>query len=62
MLDGIDLALHARELHPKIAVIVVSGYAPHLVERLTRLTPPPVFFVKPYRSGEIIGAVRRLTG
>jgi YesN/AraC family two-component response regulator len=61
LLDGIDLALRARELHPRIAVIVVSGYAPLLVERLNKLDPPPAFFGKPYRSGEIIQAIRQMT-
>jgi CheY-like chemotaxis protein len=61
LLDGIDLALHARKRHPRIAVIVVSGFAPHLVERLEQLDPPPIFFGKPYRPGEIIEAIRRIT-
>jgi CheY-like chemotaxis protein len=61
LLDGIDLALRARELHPRIAVIVVSGYAPHLVERLDEMDPRPLFLGKPYRSSEIIQAIRQMT-
>jgi hypothetical protein len=33
-MDGIDVAVSTRELHPIIVVIVVSGYAPQLTERL----------------------------
>ena len=56
-----DGLVATREIHPKIAVIVVSGYAPHLVERLERLEPPPAFFDKPYRTRDIIVAMRRMT-
>jgi CheY-like chemotaxis protein len=59
-MDGIDVAVRARELHPTIVVIVVSGYAPQLTERLSGLTPPPVFVRKPYRPSEIIRTVRRM--
>jgi hypothetical protein len=42
-MDSIDLALHAREHHTRIAVTVVSEYAPQLSERLDKLDRPPVF-------------------
>jgi CheY-like chemotaxis protein len=58
--DGIDLALRARQLQPGIAVIVASGYAPHLAERLDMLDPPAVFFSKPYRSKEVVDVLRQL--
>jgi CheY-like chemotaxis protein len=61
MRDGIDIAVRARELHPGIAVIVVSGYALELWERLERLNPPPVFLRKPFRLREALAAVRQLT-
>jgi YesN/AraC family two-component response regulator len=61
LLDGIDLALHARKLHPQIAVIVASGFAPFLVERLDKLDPPSIFFRKPYSPGDIIRTIRRMT-
>ena len=59
-LDGIDLVVHARRLEPDISVIVVSGYAPHLKDRLETLDPPVMFLSKPYRSAEIVAAVRCL--
>jgi two-component system, response regulator PdtaR len=58
--DGIDVAVRARQLYPEIAVIVASGYAPNLVERLDVLDPPAVFFRKPYRSKEILEVIRQL--
>jgi CheY-like chemotaxis protein len=60
-MDGIDVALRARKLHPGIAVIVVSGYALHLWERLEELNPPPVFLRKPFRMKEAVAVLRRLT-
>jgi CheY-like chemotaxis protein len=59
-IDGIDVALRARELHPGIAIIVVSGYALDLWERLEKLDPPPVFLRKPYRTKEVLEVVRQL--
>jgi DNA-binding response OmpR family regulator len=53
-MNGIDVAVRARELHPTIVVIVVSGYAPQLTERLNGLAPPAAFFRKPYRTSEIV--------
>jgi CheY-like chemotaxis protein len=59
-IDGIDVAVRARELHPGIAIIVVSGYALDLWERLEKLDPPPVFLRKPYRTKEVLEVVRQL--
>ena len=59
-MDGIDVAVLARELHPTIVVIVVSGYAPQLTQRLNSLAPPPLFFRKPYRTSEIVRTVRQM--
>jgi DNA-binding response OmpR family regulator len=59
-MDGIDVAVRARELHPGIAVLVVSGFAPQLTERLDSLEPPAVFLSKPYRTRDIVNNIRRL--
>jgi YesN/AraC family two-component response regulator len=61
IMDGIDVAARARELHPGIAVLVVSGYAARLWERLEALGPPAVFLSKPYSSLEIVNHIHRLT-
>ena len=59
-LDGIDVATHARQLYPMIPVLVVSGYAPRLMSRLTAFDPAAVFISKPYSMAEITDAVRHL--
>jgi DNA-binding response OmpR family regulator len=59
-MDGIDVAVHARELHPGIAVLVVSGFAPQLWERLEGLDPPAAFLSKPYRTQDVVSNIRRL--
>jgi CheY-like chemotaxis protein len=58
-LDGIQVAAHSRTLDPEIAVIVVSGFAPGLADRLKSLNPPAVFLPKPYRLEQIVDAVHQ---
>ena len=59
-MDGIHIALHARIYHPPIILIVVSGFAPLLNDRLKGFDPAAVFFPKPYKTRDIIGSIRRL--
>ena len=59
--DGIDVAIHARSRHPVIPILVVSGYAAHLVKRLSVLDPAAVFVSKPYSLLEILAVLQRLT-
>jgi len=61
-LDGIDVALHARRRHPAIPVLIASGYAAHLVRRLSMLIPAAVFISKPYSLAEVLDVITRLTG
>ncbi len=61
MLDGIDVAMQARLQDPAIPVLVVSGYAVKLMDRLTTLRPPVVFITKPYSLREIVDAILRAT-
>jgi len=60
-LDGVEVAIYARQRHPGIPVLVVSGYAARLMSRLRGLDPAAVFIGKPYRLEEIMTAVWRLT-
>lgn len=60
-LDGIDLALHARRLCPLLPLLVVSGYADNLAERLAVFKPPVCFLPKPYDLRKVSTVVRRLT-
>ncbi len=59
-LDGIEVATCARSLHPAIPVIVVSGYATQVTNRLNAFDPPAIFMAKPYSLKTIIETVRRL--
>ena len=58
-LDGIDLAEHAREIHPGLPVVFVSG-RPETELRASRLSPPAVFVRKPYDVESLVGAVGRM--
>lgn len=60
-LDGLDVAMHARRRRPGIPVLVVSGYAPHLIRRLGALEPSAVFIGKPYDLDELMATIKRLT-
>ncbi len=61
LLDGVDVAVHARRRYPTIPVLVVSGYAAHLISRLGVLQPAAAFIVKPYSLAEVVEALNRLT-
>jgi CheY-like chemotaxis protein len=58
-LDGIGLAEHARERHPSLPVVYVTG-RPDLMLGRTRLGPHDAFLPKPYGPFEVLAAVRRL--
>jgi DNA-binding response OmpR family regulator len=60
-LDGIDLALRARRLRPKLPVLVVSGYAEQISARLRNLKAPMEFVAKPFAMGRILGSIKSLT-
>lgn len=59
--DGIDVAVHARRVYPEIPVLVVSGYAAQLADRLSVFEPVVVFISKPYNMAEIVVVLKRLT-
>ncbi len=61
VLDGVDLAMHARRLYASMPLLVVSGYAAQLTTRLGVLDPAAVFIGKPYEMREISAALKRLT-
>ena len=62
MLDGVEVAVRARQRHPELPVLVVSGYAARLTSRLGALQPPAVFMGKPYALCEVVDTLSRLTG
>jgi DNA-binding response OmpR family regulator len=59
-IDGIGLAEHAREIHPGLPVVFVSG-GPGGEERIRALDQPTAFFAKPCDASSLVGAVNRMT-
>lgn len=55
-IDGIDLAEHARQVHPGLPVVFVSG-RPESEVRARRLPNPVAFFAKPYEIEILLRAV-----
>lgn len=60
-IDGIGLAEHAREIHPGLPVVFVSG-RPDTEQRARGIAPPTAFFTKPYDVKMLVGTVGRLSG
>ncbi len=60
-LDGVEVALHARQRYPAIPIVVTSGYAADLVARLSVLDPSAVLIGKPYGIAKMVEALKRLT-
>ena len=58
-IDGIGLAEHAREVHPDLPVLFVSGGAASL-RRAGALPPPTACILKPFETGALLHAVRAL--
>lgn len=52
-LDGVDVALRAREKDSSMPVVMVSGYTDQM-DRLNGLTPPPTFIRKPFKLGKLL--------
>lgn len=61
-LDGLDVAMHFRQQHPAIPVLIVSGGAANLASRLSGLEPPAIFISKPYKLREVVAALNGMTG
>lgn len=58
-IDGIGLAEHARQIHPGLPVVFVSG-RPGMEARVRALDPPTAFFAKPCSARSLVGAVDKL--
>ncbi len=60
-MDGIELAIETRKAHPKMPVLVVSGYASQITERLGKLKPPISFMKKPFSLETMVSTIQVLT-
>jgi hypothetical protein len=53
------VARHARTHHPVIILIIVSGFAQQVHDRLKGFDPAAVFLAEPYKGGDIVSSIRR---
>ncbi len=60
-MDGIDLAFETRKAFPKMPVLVASGYANQIAERLRKLKPPVSFMKKPFSLQTMVSKIQVLT-
>jgi DNA-binding NtrC family response regulator len=60
-LDGIDLAHETRKIFPRMPVVIASGYAAQLTQRLRGLKPPLEFLRKPVSLEKIVATMRKMT-
>lgn len=60
-IDGIGLAEHARQVHPDLPVVFVSG-RPDNAGRAAAVTQPSAFVAKPYDMARVINTIDRLIG
>ncbi len=60
-IDGIGLAEHARQVHPDLPILFVSGGAANLL-RAGALAPPTVCMTKPFETVALLRAIGLLIG
>lgn len=58
-IDGIKLVEMARDRHPPIEIILVSG---RVFAADVQLPERGLFFSKPYQPADVVAALRRLAG
>ena len=61
LIDGIGLAEHAREVHPDLPVVFVSG-RPDNARRAAAVDAPSAFMPKPYDMDRLVSTIRKLVG
>ncbi|WP_238384378.1 response regulator [Teichococcus vastitatis] len=60
--DGLDVAQHARTRFPEVPVIVATGFAANVTDRLKQLDPRAVLMPKPYSLDHMATLARTLSG
>ncbi|WP_198368370.1 response regulator [Roseomonas sp. KE0001] len=59
--DGVDVARHARTRFPEVPVIVATGFAANITNRLQQLDPQAVLMPKPYSLERMAALARALS-
>lgn len=59
LIDGIGLAEHAREVHPNLPVVFVSGRLDN-ARRAETIGQPSAFVAKPYDVTRVVSTIDRL--
>ena len=58
-IDGLGLAEHAREIHPGLPVVFISG-ANQIEPRARAVAPPSAYFPKPYDIDTVVETVGQM--
>ena len=58
-IGGVELAAHAREIHPGLPVVFISGQ-PETEVRSRAVGQPMAFFPKPYDVDRLLGVLGRM--
>lgn len=59
-IDGVELASMIRHLDPEIPILIASGYALNLEDRLDTVSSPVIFIQKPYNLAKLAATVKAL--
>jgi CheY-like chemotaxis protein len=59
-LDGIELALMARALYPRIHLVLASAYVADSLERLGATSPTATFIAKPYDADHVAAVLKQM--
>lgn len=59
--DGVDVASHAQGRFPNVQIIVTTGYAANIKERLKQCAPRAILMEKPYGLSRISALAKSLS-
>ena len=59
--DGVEVARKARERHPDIPILYMTG-RPDMLRRVGPVGPHEAILLKPYGLSQVLSAVERLLG
>jgi CheY-like chemotaxis protein len=59
--DGVDVAHHARSRFPQIPVIVATGFAANIQDRVRQFSPGAILIEKPYKMERLAALARSLS-